>query len=322
MATAPSTPDPTAERGPLPTSLHSQRRYCQEVRRDPASVGYAGFLLLSTGTSGCQGADVDKVREATEMVRAKAPDSSCRAPLQYDAAVDPEVGCQEGSGLAVAGRANVLIFPTCRPATSAASAVQRSSGAIAIARSSRAWNSWSTTSPAAPWWRTSSTPSLLPPSRRRADPSLPIPRWRRGSFPEDSWLAPAPRRLLSSTNLAPPLMGSVEQSERPERDHPDRPSSTPVPPIGYRLILTWESRSPPGSSSASVTRPAPPPTSARERRRRSLSRCRTTAGLAEVLRLSERRAPSWRRLSSRSATASSRRPLLLRTRVIDDDAVG
>ncbi|MBK3530358.1 AAA family ATPase, partial [Streptomyces sp. MBT72] len=46
------------------------------------------MLSYSTGTSG-SGADVDKVREATERVRAERPDLRVEGPIQYDAAVEP-----------------------------------------------------------------------------------------------------------------------------------------------------------------------------------------------------------------------------------------
>lgn len=48
------------------------------------------MLSYSTGTSGT-GADVDKVREATERVRASHPDLRIEGPIQYDAAVEPSV---------------------------------------------------------------------------------------------------------------------------------------------------------------------------------------------------------------------------------------
>jgi len=48
------------------------------------------MLSYSTGTSGT-GADVDKVRTATELVRAREPDLLVEGPIQYDAAVEPSV---------------------------------------------------------------------------------------------------------------------------------------------------------------------------------------------------------------------------------------
>ena len=68
------------------------------------------MLSFSTGTSG-KGADVDKVRRATELVRAKAPELAVEGPIQYDAAIDPTVAAKKAPESAVAKRANVFIFP-------------------------------------------------------------------------------------------------------------------------------------------------------------------------------------------------------------------
>ncbi len=48
------------------------------------------MLSYSTGESG-SGADVDKVREATELVRSRDPHLLVEGPIQYDAAVEPSV---------------------------------------------------------------------------------------------------------------------------------------------------------------------------------------------------------------------------------------
>lgn len=89
------------------------------------------MLSFSTGTSG-KGADVDKVREATELVRAKAPELAVEGPIQYDAAIDPTVAAKKAPTSAVAGRANVFIFPDLSSGNIGYKAVQRSSGAIAV----------------------------------------------------------------------------------------------------------------------------------------------------------------------------------------------
>ena len=89
------------------------------------------MLSFSTGTSG-KGADVDKVREATELVRSKEPDLAVEGPIQYDAAIDPTVAAKKAPDSLVAGRANVFIFPDLSSGNIGYKAVQRSSGAIAI----------------------------------------------------------------------------------------------------------------------------------------------------------------------------------------------
>jgi phosphate acetyltransferase len=89
------------------------------------------MLSYSTGTSG-SGADVEKVRKATELVRHREPDLLVDGPIQYDAAVDPSVGASKAPGSPVAGRAPVLIFPDLNTGNNTYKAVQRSAGAIAI----------------------------------------------------------------------------------------------------------------------------------------------------------------------------------------------
>jgi phosphate acetyltransferase len=89
------------------------------------------MLSYSTGESGT-GADVDKVREATELVRRRAPQVLVEGPIQYDAAVEPSVAATKMRDSPVAGRATVLIFPDLNSGNNAYKAVQRSSGAIAI----------------------------------------------------------------------------------------------------------------------------------------------------------------------------------------------
>ncbi|NUR41973.1 MAG: phosphate acetyltransferase [Streptomyces sp.] len=89
------------------------------------------MLSYSTGTSG-SGADVDKVREATELVRLRRPDLSIEGPIQYDAAVEPTVAATKLPDSEVAGQASVLIFPDLNTGNNTYKAVQRSAGAIAV----------------------------------------------------------------------------------------------------------------------------------------------------------------------------------------------
>ncbi|HWU11904.1 MAG TPA: phosphate acetyltransferase [Streptomyces sp.] len=89
------------------------------------------MLSYSTGTSG-SGADVDKVREATERVRDSRPDLRIEGPIQYDAAVEPSVAATKLPASEVAGRATVLIFPDLNTGNNTYKAVQRSAGAVAV----------------------------------------------------------------------------------------------------------------------------------------------------------------------------------------------
>ena len=89
------------------------------------------MLSYSTGTSG-SGADVDKVRAATDLVRERRPDLLVEGPIQYDAAVDPAVAHTKLPQSAVAGKATVLIFPDLNTGNNTYKAVQRSAGAVAV----------------------------------------------------------------------------------------------------------------------------------------------------------------------------------------------
>ena len=89
------------------------------------------LLSYSSGNSG-SGADVDKVRSATAIVKEQRPDLLVEGPIQYDAAVDPKVGSQKMPNSPVAGQANVLIFPDLNTGNNTYKAVQRETGALAI----------------------------------------------------------------------------------------------------------------------------------------------------------------------------------------------
>ena len=89
------------------------------------------MLSYSTGASG-SGADVDKVREATALVRGREPDLPVEGPIQYDAAVDASVAAAKLPGSEVAGQATVFVFPDLNTGNNTYKAVQRSAGAVAI----------------------------------------------------------------------------------------------------------------------------------------------------------------------------------------------
>ncbi len=89
------------------------------------------MLSYSSGESG-QGEDVDRVRKATELVKDRIPSLKVEGPIQYDAAVDKEVGVKKIPGSEVAGYATVLIFPDLNTGNNTYKAVQRETGAVAI----------------------------------------------------------------------------------------------------------------------------------------------------------------------------------------------
>jgi phosphate acetyltransferase len=118
-------PEPTVEQlaDIAVSSAETARQFGIEPR--------VAMLSYSTGTSG-SGADVEKVRAATELVRERAPELLLEGPIQYDAAVDPEVARTKLPHSAVAGRATVFIFPDLNTGNNTYKAVQRSAHAIAI----------------------------------------------------------------------------------------------------------------------------------------------------------------------------------------------
>ena len=89
------------------------------------------MLSYSTGESG-SGADVDKVRHATDLVKKRSPNLNVEGPIQFDAAVDAAVAAAKLPGSSVAGQATVFVFPDLNTGNNTYKAVQRTSGALAI----------------------------------------------------------------------------------------------------------------------------------------------------------------------------------------------
>ena len=118
-------PEPTSEQ--LADIAISSAETAQQFGIQPR----VAMLSYSTGTSG-SGADVEKVRAATQLVALRAPGLLLEGPIQYDAAVDPEVARTKLPNSSVAGRATVFIFPDLNTGNNTYKAVQRSAHAIAI----------------------------------------------------------------------------------------------------------------------------------------------------------------------------------------------
>ncbi|MEO7005931.1 MAG: phosphate acetyltransferase [Terrimesophilobacter sp.] len=118
-------PDPTAEQ--LADIAVSSADTAEQFGVAPKLA----MLSYSTGESGT-GADVDKVRSATALVRSRRPDLAVDGPIQYDAAADAAVAAAKLPNSEVAGRATVFIFPDLNTGNNTYKAVQRSAGAVAI----------------------------------------------------------------------------------------------------------------------------------------------------------------------------------------------
>ena len=93
------------------------------------------MLSYSTGDSG-KGEDVDKVTEATaiatKLIKERGLDFPIEGPLQYDAAVDPDVAKVKMPQSDVAGQATVFIFPDLNTGNNTYKAVQRAANAVAV----------------------------------------------------------------------------------------------------------------------------------------------------------------------------------------------
>lgn len=75
---------------------------------------------------------IDKVIEATKVVRARKPDLDVDGELQADAALIPSVGQSKAAGSSVAGKANVLIFPDLNAGNIAYKLTERLTGGTAV----------------------------------------------------------------------------------------------------------------------------------------------------------------------------------------------
>ncbi len=118
-------PDPTSTQ--LADIAISSAATAQQFGIEPR----VAMLSYSTGESGA-GAEVEKVRAATALVRERAPQLLVEGPIQYDAAADAAVARAKMPGSPVAGRATVFIFPDLNTGNNTYKAVQRSAGAVAI----------------------------------------------------------------------------------------------------------------------------------------------------------------------------------------------
>ncbi|MDQ8179525.1 phosphate acetyltransferase [Pelagicoccus sp. SDUM812005] len=91
-------------------------------------VAMISYSTLGSGS----GADVDKVVEATRLVKEARPDLVIDGPLQYDAAAIADVARTKAPDSPVAGKANVFIFPDLNTGNTTYKAVQRSANVISI----------------------------------------------------------------------------------------------------------------------------------------------------------------------------------------------
>ncbi|NUO80126.1 phosphate acetyltransferase [candidate division KSB1 bacterium] len=119
-------PDPTAEQlaAIAIASAHMHERLTGELPK---------VAMLSFSTKGsAKHAAVDKVQQATELARAVKPELLIDGELQVDAAIVPEVAARKAPNSALAGAANVFIFPNLDAGNIAYKLTQRLAGYQAI----------------------------------------------------------------------------------------------------------------------------------------------------------------------------------------------
>ncbi len=87
-------------------AISSAKSFQNLIGREPK------VAMLSYSTYGSAKSElVDKVVEATKLVKEKVPDLQVDGELQLDAAIIPEIAASKAKGSNVAGIANTLIFP-------------------------------------------------------------------------------------------------------------------------------------------------------------------------------------------------------------------
>lgn len=119
-------PNPTAQ------ELASIAIASAQTARGIVGVEPRVAMLSFSSKGSAQHEMIDKVAEATRIAKEIAPDLLIDGELQADAALVPSVGASKAPGSAIAGQANVLVFPTLEAGNIGYKLVQRLGNAEAV----------------------------------------------------------------------------------------------------------------------------------------------------------------------------------------------
>lgn len=119
-------PDPDAEQ--LAQIAVSSAQTARKIARIEPRVAMLSFSTKGSASHPM----VDKVVEATKKAKEMAPDIQIDGELQADAAIVEAIGQKKAKGSAIAGKANVLVFPDLQSGNISYKLVQRLAGAQAV----------------------------------------------------------------------------------------------------------------------------------------------------------------------------------------------
>lgn len=124
--------DPAVVPSPGPARLAQIAAEAVRTRRtvvgDEPRLAFLSYSTLGSA----EGRAVEKVRQGLRLFREACPEVAVDGELQADAALMPEIARAKAPGSAVAGRANVLVFPDLNAANIAYKLVERLAGATAL----------------------------------------------------------------------------------------------------------------------------------------------------------------------------------------------